>query len=71
MNRQEHLDFCKKRALEYVDRGEFAEGITSMLSDLKSHPETEGVATTMAPLAMFELMNPSQAGARRFIEGFN
>jgi hypothetical protein len=34
MTRQEHLDWCKKRALEYADRGDVAQAITSIGSDL-------------------------------------
>ena len=33
MNRQEHLDWCKKRALEYVDAGDLSGGMASMMSD--------------------------------------
>lgn len=40
MNRQEHLQFCKDRALEYLDRGDLNNAATSMMSDMKKHPET-------------------------------
>ena len=32
--RQEHIEFCKKRAKAYLDQGDVTNGITSMLSDL-------------------------------------
>ena len=41
MTRAEHLEWAKKRALECLDRGEVREGFTSMLSDLRKHPELE------------------------------
>lgn len=71
MNRREHLDWCKKRALEYVDHGDFKQAITSMMSDLGKHDETKPSADCMAPMALFELMNGTPNTARKFIEGFN
>jgi hypothetical protein len=40
MTRAEHLDWCKKRALEYTDAGDVKNAVSSMLSDLSKHPET-------------------------------
>lgn len=40
MTRQEHLAWAKKRALEYVDRGELQLALDSLISDLGKHPET-------------------------------
>ena len=37
---EEHLAWCKKRALEYLDAGELANAFTSMLSDMDKHPDT-------------------------------
>lgn len=72
MTRSEHMDWCKKRALEYLDRGDISNAVTSMMSDLQKHPETklrDGSPLTM--LGMMAIMNEDNAGARRFIEGFN
>ena len=44
MTRTEHLEWCKKRALEYVDAGDLSGGLASMFSDLEKHPETAGHA---------------------------
>ncbi|MEE8143250.1 MAG: hypothetical protein V3T77_09125 [Planctomycetota bacterium] len=71
MNRQEHMDWCKVRALEYLDAGNVKEAVTSMMSDLTKHADAEGVGLTMAPLGMMALMSGNAAEARRFIEGFN
>ncbi len=38
--REEHLAWCKQRALEYIDRGQINEGLTSMMSDMSKHPRT-------------------------------
>jgi len=39
MTRKEHLDWCKERALKYVDDGNLQQAYTSMTSDLSKHPE--------------------------------
>lgn len=40
MNRQEHLDWCKQRALEYLNRNEPMKAWTSFGSDMNKHDET-------------------------------
>jgi hypothetical protein len=72
MTRQQHLDWCKRRALEYVDAGDLQDAFSSMASDLSKHPETVG--HTGIELGMLQLMGgmlstPEQM--RQFIEGFN
>lgn len=69
MTRDEHMEWCKKRALEYVDRNP-VEAVTSMLSDLSKHEETKGIGYKMAMFGiMFASKSPQQA--KQFIEGFN
>ncbi len=41
MTRSEHIEWCKKRALEYADKGELLTALASMASDLNKHPETQ------------------------------
>jgi hypothetical protein len=41
VTRDEHLAWCKKRALEYVDAGDLTNAVASMGSDLKKHPDTD------------------------------
>jgi len=74
MTRAEHLRWAKDRALEYADRGETGNAISSLMSDLGKHPETstscDVVVNLMMPLAMIgEFERPGEL--RRFIEGFN
>lgn len=72
MTRQEHMEWCKKRALEYVDRGELDDAYASMASDLGKHQETVGHAGIQLGLLM--LMSgklSTQSEMRKFIEGFN
>lgn len=72
MTRQEHLDWCKKRALEYVDAGEFVNAITSIGSDLAKHPETAnhpGIDMGFGLMMVGALSTDREC--RRFIEGFH
>ena len=46
MTRDEHLDWCRKRALEHLDAGDLTHAVASMASDLKTHPDTENPALT-------------------------
>ena len=71
MTRQEHLQWCKDRALEYLDKGDLVNAIASILSDLSKHDETRGIGEKLGQLGMLYVMNHDNAGARRFIEGFN
>jgi hypothetical protein len=69
--RAEHLAWCKQRALEYADRGDMANAIASMTSDLGKHPDTRGhsgveLMAMMAVTGQFD--RPGRL--REFIEGF-
>ena len=70
----EHLAWCKKRALRLLDAGELLEAVTSMASDLSKHEETKIVSATLLGLEERAFMDAAEGntdGARRFIEGFN
>lgn len=71
--REEHLKWCKQRAMEYVKVGDYAQAVTSMLSDLRNHPENEPAASGIcAQLGFMELMRgPTKESITRYIEGFN
>lgn len=72
MTRAEHLAWCKKRALEYVDRGDCAQAFASMCSDLGKHPETvDHIGMKLGMLQMMQGRFGRAADMRRFIEGFN
>ena len=70
MDRQQHLEWCKKRAHEYLARGDVQNAVTSMLSDLRKHDETDPGPTLMM-LGMMAMQSGSVTEARRFIDGFN
>ena len=74
MNRQEHLQWCKDRALEYVDAGDLEQALASLTSDLGKHPETQHHVRDTCPLGMQLLMaghlsTPQEM--REWITGFN
>lgn len=72
MNRAEHLQWCKDRANEYVDRGNVQEAYASMTSDLSKHDDTADHAAIGLGIMMLmggQLNTPQEM--RKFINGFN
>lgn len=72
MNRSEHVEWCKKRALQYVDAGDVNGAFLSMTSDLRKHEETRehiGIDLGMIQMLSGNLSSPEKM--RHFIEGFN
>lgn len=67
--RQQHVDWCKERALEYVDKGDLRGAMASMLSDMRKRDDT-AIAPMLAMLGMAEVQRGREA-MRRWIEGFN
>jgi hypothetical protein len=71
--REEHLEFCKQRAREYLDAGDLVNAVTSMGSDMDKHPETRLSGEKMGTLmyvAMFRITEGDAQGIREWIEGF-
>lgn len=48
--RQEHLEWCKKRAIKYIDAGDLNQAFVSFGSDVKKHPDTEDIGKIIAML---------------------
>jgi hypothetical protein len=67
VSRAEHIRWCKRRALAYLDHSP-GEAVTSMLSDLNKHPETVALTDTMGMIGIYSAQSAGEA--RRFIEGF-
>lgn len=70
--RESHLEWCKKRALEYCDQGYIQPAFASFMSDMRKDERTANHGF----LEVFEAMyfTGSLNGAeemRRAIEGFN
>lgn len=72
MTRQEHLQWCKERALEYIELGDLPNAFASMTSDLNKHEDTKGHSGIMWGMKrlMAGALN-TQDEMRAFIEGFN
>lgn len=71
MTREEHLDFCKKRAHEYLARGDVQNAIASMMSDMQKHPETAfDSGSALSALGLMTAMQNNIVEARRYIDGF-
>jgi hypothetical protein len=69
--RAEHIRWCKRRALSYLQAGELHNAVSSMLSDLTKHPETEGLARgPLGMIGMWEANNGDMNSVRAYIEGF-
>jgi hypothetical protein len=70
--RAEHLAWCKRRALEYLDRGDRTNAFASMMSDLGKHEETDGHAgIQLGTMMLFSGLLGTTQEMRKFIEGFN
>ena len=72
MNRNEHLAWCKRRALRYVEENDLTNAFASMASDLRKHPETDShIAIQLGTALMMGGHLNTQKEMRKFIEGFN
>ena len=72
MNRSEHLEWCKERALAYVDHGDIRGAYSSFSSDMTKHEETKNHPAIMMGMQMLTGgMLSTDNQMRRFIEGFN
>lgn len=73
MNRAEHLQWCKDRALEILDNGGTStEAFASFGSDMNKHDETrEHVAMQMGIVGLMGGLYQDPEEMRNFINGFN
>jgi hypothetical protein len=69
MTRDEHLAWAKRRALEYLDRGDVSNAIASMASDVQECDELKHHPALIA-MGIFAAMQDDAIAARRWIEGF-
>lgn len=70
MTRDEHLSWCKQRALEYWTAGDLQNAVASMMSDLGRHPETQSYNQHIMALGLLYVINNDYTSVRRWIEGF-
>ena len=72
-DRKSHLQWCKDRALEYLNAGDVANGMASFVSDMGKHEET---AKTMNNglsnvICMNALMSNDPRKCIEAVNGFN
>ena len=73
MTRSEHLQWCKDRAMEYVNVGDLSQAFASMCSDVMNHEETTCHQTTNE-LGMAQMMSgnlDTKQKMQKWIEGYN
>lgn len=67
MNRKDYMQWCKKRAHDYLARGDVKSAVASMCSDLGKHPETDNLQR-MAVMMGMSIKTTEEA--QSFIDGF-
>jgi len=72
VTRQEHVEWCKIRARQYLDVGDVSNAWASMASDLSKHPETANHSgLILGTMQVMGGMLSTVDEMRLFIEGFN
>ena len=72
MKRNEHLQWCKDRAMEYINRGELQTGFALFSSDMNKHPETSNhSALKLGVMLFFSGHLNTDAEMKKWILGFN
>lgn len=71
MTREEHIAWCKQRAIQEMEYAhDPKQAVISMMSDMGKHPETN--SEILRFLCMMTLMGScSEKSVREFIDGFN
>ena len=71
--REDHLQWCKDRAIEILDeKGDAGEAYASFASDMTKHPETANhSAISLGLMLMMGGHNDSVHKMKEFINGFN
>lgn len=73
MNREDHIQWCKDRANQYIDNGDLQGAFASMSSDVVKHPETCHHASTnqLGMAQMIGGMLDTADKMRNWINGYN
>ena len=67
MTLAEHVQWARRRAHEYVDRGAIHDAVSSMLSDLRKHEEIPGAAVACCGFVSLALVKDA-GSARKWID---
>jgi len=72
MDREEHLQWCKDRAMEYVKTGDLTQAFASFSSDMSKHKETKDhAALHLGTQLMFSGRLSTPESMEEWILGFN
>ena len=72
MNRQEHLQWAKDRALEYAQKGDIQNAFLSMQSDMAKHEELANhLALQMGTMLLMGGNLKTESEITNWIIGFN
>ena len=72
MNRKEHLQWCKDRALQYVESGDVTNAFSSFMSDMGKHEETSNHLALEMGMTLMLFGNLSTNNQMKdWIKGFN
>lgn len=72
MNRSEHLQWCKDRALAYVKQNDMVSAFASFQSDMTKHPETNGhMALELGTMLLLSGHLSTAKQMSDWINGFN
>jgi hypothetical protein len=71
MTRAEHLEWAKRRAIEYCDAGDWLDGWISFVSDLQKHEQLAGhIAIELGSMQILGGLIKTAAQMKKFIEDF-
>jgi hypothetical protein len=68
-SREEHVEWCKARAMEYYNEGDMQSAVTSMVSDMDKREDTK-INSALVMLSMTYLLHGSLSDIKRWIQGF-
>jgi hypothetical protein len=71
MTRAEHLAWAKARALDYVEAGDLASAVASMISDLGKHDELRSIDLAVLKGGYDAAASGDAERARRWLEGIS
>jgi hypothetical protein len=67
ITKEEHLQWCKDRAMKYLDKGDYKNAVKSFISDMNKH-----IGTANHPALNYLIFScNSVLQTKEFIEGFN
>jgi hypothetical protein len=71
LTRNQHLAWCKRRALEHLSANDLRQAVAGMASDLKTHPDTDNPALNgLAMMGMMYVSDGDNTAVQHWIERF-